>query len=538
MAETVEINIDQLQILIERLDKHSIIEEDYPLLELLVDTVVSINRELIKKNVTIARLRKLFAIKSEKSKDILPASEPQKEDQESPSTDQKDSASAGDTSEKIKKGHGRNGKDAYKNADKKSIPHQECKCGDRCSKCMKGKLYPVRDGGVFVHIIAQTPYKATVYELEKFRCNLCGELFTASPPEHTNNVKYDESVIAMTAILKYGAGFPFYRIDRLQDNLGVPLPSSTQWELIEAGAAALTPVYTDLIHLAAQGKVIHNDDTKMKVLSLMKENKKNPGRKRKGIFTSGFISRTDSWDIALYYTGRKTAGENLKGLLEYRDPGNAPAIQMCDAASWNEQNEFDVLLANCLTHGRRNFVDLIEYFPSECTYLIKAFRKVYRNDKLTRDKDLNDDDRLMFHKKHSKPIMDEMHVWLNGQLDEKKVEPNSTLGISIKYMLRHWKPLTLFLRQPGAPLDNNIAERALKKAILHRKNSLFFKTENGAAVGDCFMSIIHTCELNHVNPFHYLTTLLKNWARQSIAPQLWRPWNYLYQLPGGPGSAI
>ena len=93
---------------------------------------------------------------------------------------------------------------------------------------MKGKLYPVRDGGMFVHIIARAPYRATVYELEKFRCNLCGELFTASPPEHTNNVKYDESVTAMKAVLKYGAGFPFYRIDSLQDNLGVPLPSSTQ----------------------------------------------------------------------------------------------------------------------------------------------------------------------------------------------------------------------------------------------------------------------------------------------------------------------
>jgi transposase len=538
MAETVNIRMDQLQSLTERLNKQKIIEEDYPLLELLVGIVVSLNMELVKKNVTIARLRKLFAIKSEKSKDILTAADTRDGDKISISKEQKGSDSSGDISEKTKKGHGRNGKDAYKNADKEFIPHQSCKRGDQCSKCMKGKLYPVSDGGMFVHIIAQAPYQATVYELEKFRCNLCGELFTASPPTHTNNMKYDESVTAMTAVLKYGAGFPFYRIDSLQDNLGVPLPSSTQWELIEAGATALMPVYRNLACLAAQGKVIHNDDTNMKVLSLMKENKMNPGRKRKGIFTSGFISRTDSWDIALYYTGRKTAGENLRELLEYRDNESAPPIQMCDASSRNEQDDVDVLLANCLTHGRRKFVDLIEYFPPECSYMIKAFRQIYRNDKITRVNKMTDLERLNYHQEHSEPVMKEMYAWLNRQIAEKKVEPNSDLGIAFKYMIRHWQPLTLFLRQPGAPLDNNIAERALKKAILHRKNSLFFKTENGAAVGDCYMSIIHTCELNHVNPFHYLTSLLKNQARANASPQLWRPWNYLDQLPVRPGRAF
>ncbi len=75
------------------------------------------------------------------------------------------------------------------------------------------------------------------------------------------------------------------------------------------------------------------------------------------------------------------------------------------------------------------------------------------------------------------------------------MEPNSGLGKAISYMLRQWPALTLFLREPGAPLDNNLCERALKKAILHRKNSLFYKTLNGAEVGDLYMSLIHTCEL-------------------------------------------
>jgi transposase len=103
---------------------------------------------------------------------------------------------------------------------------------------------------------------------------------------------------------------------------------------------------------------------------------------------------------------------------------------------------------------------------------------------------------------------------------------NSGLGRAITYFLRHWEPLTLFLRKAGTPLDNNITERALKKAIRHRKNSLFFKTLTGARVGDTFMSLIHTCELSDADPFDYLTELLRHRDELKRAPQDWMPWNY------------
>jgi hypothetical protein len=122
--------------------------------------------------------------------------------------------------------------------------------------------------------------------------------------------------------------------------------------------------------------------------------------------------------------------------------------------------------------------------------------------------------------------MKRLRTWLDTQLAEKKVEPNSGLGKAIQYMLRHWEPLTLFLREPGAPLDNNLCERALKKAILHRKNSLFYKTLNGAEVGDLYMSLIHTCELCDANPFDYLTELQRHAGELARNPAEWMPWNY------------
>ena len=111
-------------------------------------------------------------------------------------------------------------------------------------------------------------------------------------------------------------------------------------------------------------------------------------------------------------------------------------------------------------------------------------------------------------------------------MDEHIVEPNSGLGKAIRYLLKHWPKLTLFLRQPGAPLDSNIVERALKKAILNRKNGLFYKTRNGAQVGDLYMSLIHTCELCGGNPFDYLTELQKHPAEIGQNPAAWMPWNY------------
>jgi len=130
--------------------------------------------------------------------------------------------------------------------------------------------------------------------------------------------------------------------------------------------------------------------------------------------------------------------------------------------------------------------------------------------------------------------MDELHSWLERQLAERKTEPNSGLGKAITYLLRHWRPLTLFLREAGAPLDSNIVERALKRAVLHRKNALFYRTLNGAAVGDLFMSLIHTCQLCDANSFEYLIELQRHAVQLAANPNNWMPWNYRDTLAHAP----
>ncbi len=368
--------------------------------------------------------------------------------------------------------------------------------------------------------------EATVYEMEKLRCNLCGEIFTAQTPEVSGKDKYDETAGSMVALLKYGSGLPFHRMEKLHESLGVPLPASTQWEIVEKTADKIHPVYRELVREAAQGELLHSDDTTMKILENSQKPQGDDERTQKGSFTTGVVSVQEGRRMALFFTGRKHAGQNMGEILKERASGLSPPVHMCDALSRNVPKELETILANCLTHARRNFVELVASFPEECRYVIEALAKVYGHDKRAKEEGFSAEQRLRFHQEHSGPVMERLKGWLQEQFNQRRVEPNSSMGKAITYMLKHWEPLTLFLRVAGAPLDNNICEQVLKRAILHRKNALFYKTQHGAYIGDLFMSLIHTCTLNRVNPFHYLTTLQKHSSELFKDPKRWLPWNY------------
>jgi transposase len=516
----IDITPTEAEALLQRGEEHCFDPQDYTVVVALIRNYFALDHAYQEKSHAIHRLLNRFFSRTEKAEAVLkkaglpePASRPPDVAQEEP------------TKEKPK-GHGRNGAAAYTGARKVSVPQPGYQGGDPCPLCPKGKLYSLEDPGVEVRIVGRAPLEATVYERDKWRCNLCGKVFTAPLPEEAGQEKYDETAGAIVPLLKYGAGLPFHRLEKLQDSLGVPLPASTQWEIVEKTADQIHPVYRELIHHAAQGEILQNDDTTMKILDHLKQPDPQDPSSRKGSFTTGVLAVREERRMALFFTGPKHAGENMAQLLEQRAKDLSPPIQMCDALSRNVPKEFETLLANCLTHARRNFVDLVSSFPEECRYVIEALAEVYHHDKVAKEQGLSADLRLQLHQTQSGPVMERLKEWLQMQTRERKVEPNSSLGKAIAYMLKHWEPLTLFLRVPGAPLDNNLCEQALKQAILHRKNSLFFRTEHGAFIGDLFMSLIHTCRLNRVNPFHYLVTLQKHSSELFKNPKQWLPWNY------------
>ena len=358
--------------------------------------------------------------------------------------------------------------------------------------------------------------------------------------------KYDETAASMIGLLRYGTGLPFNRIEKLERGFGIPLPAATQWEVVAGAAGKLEAAHEELIRQGAQGEVLHNDDTTMKILELMgrkdqEETSEKPDspEERTGVYTSGIISVVPGHRIALFFTGPKHAGENLEAVLKRRATELPPPIQMSDLLSHNTAGDFETIEAGCIAHSRRRYVEVADNFPAECRHVLETLREVYKHDGLAQQRQMSAEERLRFHQEQSGPLMAELEKWLREQIEEKKVEANSGLGEAIGFMRKHWSRLTLFLRVAGAPLDNNICERALKKAICHRKNSLFYKTLNGAHVGDRFMSLIHTAELNGADPFDYLVALQRHHEEVADEPEDWMPWNYreiLARLATGPVS--
>lgn len=496
--------------------------EVYDIFRVMTETMLLVRDEAEREGVSLQRLKFiLFGSKTESFAAVC---------RQAMRSD-KSAAKAKEPREKAK-GHGRNGAADFPKAKRIPVPLAGVASGETCPHCPNGKVYPQKEPSQLLWITGVAPFTATVYELERRRCNLCGEVFTAPAPAGVGEAKYDHSVAALLGLLRYGAGLPMNRIERLQLALGIPLPASTQWELLLEAAGLLAPAQAELIRQAAQGQVMYNDDTVMRIL----ERAPIAREGRKAVYTSAILSRVGEHRTALFITGHNHAGENLEAVLKHRTENLPAPIQMCDALAANtvgEAGELNTILAHCLAHARRRFVEVENRFPAEVEHLLLELREVYRADAQAKREGKDPQARLAFHQERSGPIMAGPEAWLRDQIEGGKVEPNSGLGQAITYMRKHWTELTLFLREPRAPLDNNLCEATLKRAIMHRKNSLFYRSITGARTGDTFMSLIHSAELNGVEPFEYLIELLKHPEEVRQDPARWMPWSYPAQLSSG-----
>ena len=432
-------------------------------------------------------------------------------------------------------GYGRLGADAYTGAERVECRHEELSVGQICPVCGQGRLYELQPG-VEMRIDGNALLSAIRYELEKLRCSACGEVFTAKLPEDAPREKYSARARAGLAVGRYYLGLPFYRLERYQAMLGMPVADATQWDQIERVGDCGYKVFAYLERLAAQGELIYQDDTPVRILSLMDENQESQAqaeamglsrpRERTGMYTTALVVKVGERTICLYYSGRSHAGENLAALLKKRQDGRERPLVMSDALSSNEADEANLIRCHCLAHGRRKFSDLEEVFPHECQVVMDALKQVFDHDEAAREAQLSPEARLAYHQAYSRPIMDGLKGWLKKQFDDRLVEPNSSLGKAISSMQGHWETLTRFLEVPGAPLDNNLVERTLKLFLRQRKNSLFFATEHSASIGSVLTSLIATCLHAGVNAVDYLVALQAHRREVVADPGAWLPWTY------------
>jgi len=558
-AQEMKQRLDEVTSLRERLSTARWQEEDWRLLDRVLGSYAQLLSTLCEAQITLKRLQTLLFGQRRRRRNGLASGTSAAGDSEAGSggeaggrddergADARSKVGVGTVDDAVKPprsgghrpGYGRLGTETYEGAERVECRHEALAVGQRCPVCGQGRLYGLPPG-VEIRIDGNALLSAIRYEVEKLRCSACGQVFTAPLPEKACEGKYSPRARAVLAIGRYYLGLPLYRMESYQAMLGVPVPDATQWDQIERVADCSYVVFEYLERLAAQGELIYQDDTSVRILSLMDENHQarakaeamglSRSKERTGMYTTALVVQVGEQMICLYYSGRAHAGENLKALLLQRQADRGKPLVMSDALSQNEADEDQLIRCHCLAHGRRQFSELEDVFPQECRVVIEALKQVFDHDAKARDQQMSPEARFAYHQEYSRPIMDELKRWLAQQMDDHLVEPNSSLGKAMAYMQGHWETLTRFLSVVGAPLDNNLVERALKLFIRQRKNSLFYKTEYSAYIASVLTSLIATCFHAGVNALDYLVALQEHRTEVFAAPEAWLPWTYQARL--------
>lgn len=290
-------------------------------------------------------------------------------------------------------GHGRQSAEVYREAQRVECRHEELAVGERCPACGRGRLYRLPPG-IEMRLDGHALVSAVRYELEKLRCSACGQVFTAAPPAEAGTERYSARARAVLALGRYYLGVPLYRLEGYQALVGVPVPDATQWDLIEEVGDCAYPVFKYLERRAAQGEVIYQDDTPVRILSLIEENQQADPLARTGMYTTGRIVQVGERRICLYYAGRQQAGENLTALLQKREAERDKPLVMSDAVASNSAEEAGLIRCHCLAHGRRKFSELEEVFPAESAVVTEALKLVFEHDEAARVEPLSAQERL------------------------------------------------------------------------------------------------------------------------------------------------
>jgi transposase len=547
--EEVKLSREEGEALIERLEGHALIADDWRVLVQVLRVYFWLLFALQEATFSLKRLRALlFGDKPKKRQQPPSASGSSAGGGGAGDVGAASTVARGSTAEDPRPqeaadghrpSHGRQGAAAYSGAERVVCRHEALAAGERCPVCGQGQLYALPPG-VDIRIDGNALLSAIHYELEKLRCSACGQVFTAKLPTGAGEEKYSPRARAVLAVSRYYLGLPLYRVEGYQAMLGVPVPDATQWDQIERVADSGYVVFTHLERLAAQGELIYQDDTRVRILSLIEENRQAQAHAeamgvvrsedRTGMYTTALVVKVGERTICLYYCGRAHAGENLEALLTQRAADRGKPLVMSDALTSNEADEATLIRCHCLAHGRRKFSELEDVFPQECQVVIEALKQVFDHDEHARNEQLSPKARLVYHQAYSGPIMDALKQWLDTQMADRLVEPNSSLGKAMAYMRGHWETLTRFLQIEGAPLDNNLVERALKLFIRQRKNSLFYKTAYSAYIASVLTSLIATCIHAGVNALDYLVALQEHRAEVFANPVAWLPWTYQASL--------
>jgi transposase len=449
------------------------------------------------------------------------------------------------------KGHGRNGARAYSKAKHLFYALAAGVMGAVCQVCGLGKMYRYREK-VVIRIVGQPLFSAEVHHFEQARCRNCGQVVRADSPAcihegiGSDYVRYDWSACAMLMVMHYFGGGPFKRLESLHQGWGVPMPDANQWEVVDAGDDLLLPLYRALEqHAIRRATNFRIDDTGSMVIALHKQIEaeiaalerlgESTKDVRTGINATGTYWETPDGPVTLFYTGRHHAGEIVDQLLRHRLLSKPKLVKCTDGASKNfDHEQADKLVeATCNAHALLKFRDIRDKHAAEYAEAGRVYKQVFDNDDKAKALGLTPIDRMLYHRQHSKPLMQELKAMCEQKLKSKLCEPNSPLWEPLTFVLNQWDRLTRFCEVPGVPLDTNLVEQALIIPVRYLAGSFNYQSEDGAVVGDHAMSLIATARANDVEPVAYLTECLRCHEDLAKRPEHYLPWVYRERLKKG-----
>jgi hypothetical protein len=321
------------------------------------------------------------------------------------------------------------------------------------------------------------------------------------------------------------------------------MPDANQWRLADESGDRLDPLYRAVERHAIQNAItLRLDDTGSMIIQVKRQIQQeiealervgeSTKQVRTGINATAVYIETEAAKVVLFFTGRHHAGEIVDRILEHRRARGKKLVALTDAASKNFSHSHtdELEAAVCNAHCYLKFRAVKDQFPAEYAVAGEVYAKVFDSDDKAKALGLDPDQRMLYHRQHSKPQMLRLWEMCKKTIDGKLVEPNSPLWEPVSFVINQWPRLTKFYEVPGVPVHSNLVEQALIIPVRYLAGSFAYKTQNGADVGDRHMSLIATANANGIEPVGYLTECLRNHEDLARRPDHYLPWVYRDRL--------
>jgi transposase len=378
-----------------------------------------------------------------------------------------------------------------------------------CSACGNAKLRRVGEGKPSTVIEYVRPhFRRRIFQRETLACR-CGHIVTAPASDRVGEkTRYAPTFVAHLVVTKCNDSIPQYRLEKAYRQIGIPISRSTMCDLFHRAADELRPIYNAALALVPASPDVHADETSIRQQGLDRR-----------AFLWGFVTP----EVAAYRYAPSRSGETAKQVL-----GDSTGRLVVDMfTGYNAVTKPGKRLrAGCLAHARRKLFEQRDHpETTEPLDIIGAIYAVEHDAKAAGI--IGTDAHLQLRRARGRPLFAKLLRWARRHRD--RFEPRSGMGRAIRYILRNFRELGRFLRFATIPPDNNIAEAALRRVALGRKNFLFVGNEDAGHDIAVLYTLVATCEKHGVNPIDYLTDVLirvhTHPARAvgEILPHRWKP---------------